>query len=348
MDQFLRELYTSRICSGKVKINKMYYKTPSQEEFYDIHEEYFRLKDEALSMGLFPSSEHFLWLCDNKFWSKKEEDLYKDLLKELDNMKVNLFQNFYKNTEKKILKTKLKLIKEEIDKLHNKKHLMDHLSVDHYVRVNKLKLTVGIGLYKDNKKVFRSLSHVKNTSKSQIIEDAFLYLLNEKITESQYRDLARNDPWKSLWSCREAGRVFDNILNITDEQRQLVLCSMMYENVYKHSECPSDDVVFDDDCLDGWMILQKRKRKAEEGKNVLDGILTNEKIKNSQEIFIVSDGSKEELEKIEAFNDPAALRAKKERFDFLAKKGEVEEQNMPDSQRKMREMINGNSGTNKR
>lgn len=348
MDQFLRELYTSRICSGKVKINKMYYRTPSQEEFYGINEEYFRLNDEALSMGLYPSAEHFLWICDNKFWSKKEEDDYKQLLKELDNLKVNLFQIFYKNSEKKILKAKLDLVKQEIDRLHTKKHLMDHLSVDHYIRINKLKLTVGLGLHKDGKKIFRSLSHVKNTSRAEVIENAFVYLLDKKITELQYRDLARNDPWKSIWSCKETGKLFDSVIDITDEQRQLILCSMMYDNVYKHSECPSDDVISDDDCLDGWMILQRRKRKAEEGKNVLDGILTNEKIKNSQEICIVSDGSKEELDKIESFNDATSLRAKKERFDFLAKKGNIEEQYMPDSQRKMREMINGNPGTNKR
>jgi accessory colonization factor AcfC len=115
----------------------------------------------------------------------------------------------------------------------------------------------------------------------------------------------------------------------------------MYDNIYKHADCPSEDIICDDDALDGWMILEKRKSQNKDKETVIDHLIKNEKIKNSSEIFIMSDGSKEHREFVNNLNDPQALKIKKEKFDHLAKVGEAEEQTMPDAKRKMREIYYG-------
>ena len=76
----------------------------------------------------------------------------------------------------------------------------------------------------------------------------------------------------------------------------------MYDNVFKSVECPTDDVINDDDMLDGWFIQQNKeqeeRRKEKEGEKVFDKF----KGKDGQELFVVS-GDKEEVNQIYNMND---------------------------------------------
>ena len=82
--------------------------------------------------------------------------------------------------------------------------------------------------------------------------------------------------------------------------------------------------------LDGWLICQKNKSSAANDKRDAESLLTNEKIKNSQEVYMKVDTAKD-AKKIEALNDKLAARIKKSRLDHLKKVGEVSEWNMPDT-----------------
>ena len=37
----------------------------------------------------------------------------------------------------------------------------------------------------------------------------------------------------------------------------------MYDNVYESHERPNDKIIEDDDCLDGWFIVQRRKHEKD-------------------------------------------------------------------------------------
>ena len=86
----------------------------------------------------------------------------------------------------------------------------------------------------------------------------------------------------------------------------------------------------DDDTLDGWLILQRRKREQGDRQRKADGVLTNERIKNSDEVFIVVD-SDDDARDVEALNDPHAQAVKAQRLAHLARHGTVHEGEMPDA-----------------
>ena len=350
MDQNFKELLIARISSGllRVNINNKNYtlNSISSQELYEVLEYSQIFQQEALSMELLSEAELFDFLIANKFWSQEKEDDLKAKIKELDKLKLSYYQEFFKASNRKINKIKLTQLKESISQLYHEKHFYDHLGINYYIKSNKLKLIYALGLYHNGKKVFKSINHILSSNKSKLIEELFLHVLNSKIPESQFRELARSDPWRSQWSCKEAcSGVFGVPLKEhTEDQRQLILSSLMYDSIYKHTDCPSDEIVNDDDALDGWMIAQKRKNNEGKNEDLATKVLTNQKIRESDEIMIVTGynyniDSNIDIEQIDSFNSEASRKIKKERFDHLMKKGVVEEQNMPDSQRKMREML---------
>ena len=75
--------------------------------------------------------------------------------------------------------------------------------------------------------------------------------------------------------------------------------------MYESTESPHEKVIEDDDCLDGWFIAQRRKYEKDKKKREVEGMISNSKIANSQEVFVVAD-SQEAADEIYGLNDPAS------------------------------------------
>jgi muconolactone delta-isomerase len=162
------------------------------------------------------------------------------------------------------------------------------------------------------------------------------------ISESKSRELARNDPWKSLWVTRESSgfTLFANPPNteLTYNQKNILIWSQMYDNIQESMECPNKEVIEDDDMLDGWFIIQHKKREKDRVEKEFENSTKNEKIKNAPEVFVVA--SKEKAEKINDMNDMNAKMIKHQRKLALDRYGSLDEQNLPDQRRNIQAMAN--------
>ena len=154
------------------------------------------------------------------------------------------------------------------------------------------------------------------------IRDRYSSLLND----SQIRELARTEPWKSLWIIREKSKIplFANIDSgeLTHNQKNIVIWSQMYDNIQESLECPSSEVINDDDMLDGWFIVQSRKREKEKMQKEFETNTNNEKIKNSSEVFVVASNI-DHASKIQALNSKIAKNKIASREKLLEQKGQV-------------------------
>ena len=115
--------------------------------------------------------------------------------------------------------------------------------------------------------------------------------------------------------------------------------SLLYESLHEHPSPPGDELVCDDDAFDGWLIIQKRERERQRRESTAEAALSGIKLPDSGEIFLVAE-TNEDLQNIEALNGPQAQAIKRERLAYIANKGEVEEQHMPDSRREIHMMAN--------
>ena len=113
----------------------------------------------------------------------------------------------------------------------------------------------------------------------------------------------------------------------------------MYDNIYESPDAPSEDVINDDDLLDGWTILQKKKREREKAQAELEAKM-GDKAQGAGEIFLMA-GSKNDAERIETMNDVNATMTKKERLHTIRKSdGPVNQQDLPDEKLKIRSQLN--------
>ena len=170
-----------------------------------------------------------------------------------------------------------------------------------------------------------------------------LHLFHDKIlSEKQTREIARNDPWRSVWMLRDSNSyklLANEGRELSVDQKNLLVWSRMYDNIQESMDCPDEDVIEDDDLLDGWFIVQRKKRESEKAESDFDNSTKNDKIKNSQEIFMVP-SSQKEAEKIEALNNINAKMVKRQRIAVTKQQGGAKASEFPDAKLDMQQKSN--------
>ena len=109
----------------------------------------------------------------------------------------------------------------------------------------------------------------------------------------------------------------------------------MYDNIQESMDCPQNDVIEDDDMLDGWFLIQAKKRDDDRSKNEIDNL--NPKIANSQEVYLMA-SSTEDRKRIDGMNSFHSSVIKKERREMIKKKGSVDQLQFKDEQLKAQRM----------
>ena len=144
--------------------------------------------------------------------------------------------------------------------------------------------------------------------------------------------MARTEPWRSTWSCKKCEREVFGVptVDLTEDQKSLVIWSTMYDNIYEHPSCPQQEIVDDDDLIDGWMIVQRKERQKSQTKLQVEDLISNDKIKNSGEVFVIGQ-SKSDRERIDSLNDDNAKNIKRQRLKMIQQKGFLNEADMPDT-----------------
>jgi hypothetical protein len=184
---------------------------------------------------------------------------------------------------------------------------------------------------KDNKSVYTEESFW--SSSSPLLEKTMGSLGLYSLDVEEFREIARSDPWRTIWGVGKEQCFGTPSSQWTDEQRTLVIFSKMYDNAHQSNECPSDEVFEDDDMFDGWMIVQKRKRDEEQKKQQTDAVNTTD-FGSAGEVFITAP-SNADAKKIYELNEATARRTIKERAAVIEKRGKVQAANMPDTQREL-------------
>src|SRR5690606_24037721 len=119
-------------------------------------------------------------------------------------------------------------------------------------------------------------------------------------------------------------------------QKNLLTWTSIYSKIKQHPDCPSDELIEDDDALDGWMILQGEKSEQERFKAEIDKKLQNPKIANADEVYLMADNT-DYAKKIEGLNDNVAAFRKKQRMAELKRKGTMQEMEFTDTKNMLME-----------
>ena len=303
MDDVFYEKSLYRILQGRLRLTLgdlvLYVYEPNSElieDSYDIYDEAYK---KAYFRGCYLKKDLVNILVENDLWSPFDDKQAEDLQEEVENFKVDAFESFYDQKKIKQLKIKIRNAERQITNFKVKKHLLDHVSCEGVASFSR-----SVWLISQTTK-FKDGSHYDwgNYPISVVMD----HYSSDQLGPDTIRKIARSDPWRSMWSIgQKQSSVFDRpVYELTKDQLGLCSYSAMYDNVYEHPESPHEKVIDDDDCLDGWFIVQRRKQKKDKKQREIDQMIKNPKIKNSQEIFVVA-RDQEAANDIYGLNDPFA------------------------------------------
>ncbi len=343
MDHGTREYLVARICSGSVRCHvqtprgrRVYLlKSPTPDQLYLAQELYLeRFRDCELE-GLYTDAQLMDFLYAHDFWSPEQEKLLELLPKDIDQFKVALFKTGFRSNEKTVVRKALQTAREKLSDLLDQRGAYAHLSCSGVAALARSKYLTGAALYRRDGRPAFAGNFWKGSS--SLLDAAMEEVSKQKLTETQYRELARTEPWRSIWSTSKSeGSLFGvPVTRHNEDQHNLVCWSMLYDNVYGHPQAPSDEVVADDDVLDGWLIDQRQQRDAASHQTSADELIKNEKIRGSQEVYLMAD-TMEDARKVEGLNNEMVQAVKRRRFQALKAAGTLNELEMPDTRQRLR------------
>jgi len=292
----------------------------------DIYEECL---NEYTYTDLLTDDELENFLLEYEYWSPELEAEVKTLIDNMEQLKVDLYNYVFRERERLTARKLLEVSRNRYHELYAQKHCFDYLTINGLSTLIKSQFVIYSTLCdKQGKRLFNPKNfwldpeHISTTA----LNKYNAALLNE----SGYREISRTDPWRSAWNIRGNNDMFGKFpVDYSDEQRIVTTWSSLYDRVYESSDCPDDEIIEDDDILDGWMIIKRRERNDNAIKRRGENTLKNDRIANSDEIFIVAN-SNDDIRRVDSMNDNVGKLLKKQRSNVLLKEKEVKDTDLPD------------------
>jgi hypothetical protein len=310
MDDAFYEKTLYRILQGRLRLTLgdlvLYVYEPTSElleESYDIYDDAYK---KAYFRGVYIKKELKEVLVNNDLWSPFDDREADRVEKQIENLKVDAFKSFFNSKKLKTLKADIRAQERELYKYKSKKMVLDHTCCEGVASFSK-----SVWLISQTTKLKDGSHYDWDKFPISVIMDHYS---SEQISLETFRAIARKDPWRGMWN---NGKKHSNLLGkpscqFTRDQLNLCSYSSMYDNVYESPDSPNEKIIEDDDCLDGWFVLQKRKYEKDKKQQEVDSMITNPKIANSQEVFVVASDQREANE-IYGLNDMGSRAAVRNR-----------------------------------
>lgn len=336
------EDYLYRIINGYyfIYINDITYKviSPSIHIKQQAHKIYTNIIEDNkfdTSSWITQSNIDNLLLVYN-IWNK---DLEKELSlqnKNLDKIKIELYENFNNSDIKNNLRALIRNTENQINNLYQKKHYFDYLTLEHYAQSIKSQFLICNTILDSNDRNvfdFKNFDHVN----INLVEQILSCIHDNLLDMNTIKKIARHEIWRSFWNISK-DKIFEgHIKDWTDEQRSLVNFSKVLDNVREHMEAPTEEIIEDDDALDGWILFQQDKsNKEKQHKQISDKYNLHDKKGN--EVFILTN-NEEERQSIYNLNDRQANKDIKEMINIAKEKGHVKWTELPHIQRDIKNQI---------
>jgi hypothetical protein len=337
MKQHEREYFISRIRSGTLTLKKyditLKVLTPTVEQDYEACEVFSQSYDESYIGGIMNEEEMLDWMVEQGLWTENDDKKVKGLKDDIERLKVEIFRASHKEQLRKQIRKYLRAGEEQLLDCLAKKNMYTGNTREGIASVAKWRYVIMNCTFVNGKLYdFKDLSldYVLSSYQESILREVDL------------RELCNHDPWKSLWTIHGGNShyLFCNTnREMTQDQKTLVVWSKIYDSVQESVDCPSDDVLDDADMLDGWFIVQRKKREKEKAEQDFEESVGSDKIKNADEVFVMAN-TDNDRNRVESMNDLTGSMIIKQRKALIDKRGGVTQGEFMDEKLKQRRESN--------
>lgn len=318
MDDIYYEKVLNRIIQGRLRLRLgdlvLFIEEPCKdiiERSFDIYED---ARKTAFYSGVYIKQEVLEILLEHDMWTPLDDREADRLEKEIENLKVEAFQSFVQKSKLAAIKRSIRNKERQITKLKFKKHQFDHVTCS--------------GLANFARKCWI----IQNTTKTELgesydfkeisISSLLEIVADQEIQVETFRKIARTQPFRGMWNLsKKTGDLFGgSAIDVDKNKLALISYAQMYDSVYENPESPKEEVIEDDDCLDGWFIQQRRKHEKDKKQSQIESMISNEKVANSDEIFLMA-SNKEDIDNIYSLNDIQSRSKVKSRQNQIESEG---------------------------
>ncbi len=217
----------------------------------------------------------------------------------LDNLKVELYRAMFSTTNDVRIREEIRMVFKEMSSLENEKNSISEFTLEGYAMKARFLVLLAGSLYRDSgERVFSDKEAFNVSSKS--LDGIIRKKIEVEPQEREIREIARTSPWSSYWSFGKPNPLEIKVTELSEYQQILYMYSQMFSNIRESIDCPSDNIINDDWCCDGWLILQSRKMNEERKQRQAQKV-TGKKMSKAQEIFLPVKG-KEDFNRVNSLN----------------------------------------------
>ena len=301
----------NRLLSGivifKLKGEYVHVKPAKVEDkaFADVYGQ--EVYEDALLEGVLRNKDIDQLLVEKGWWSQEEDEKLETLNKNLEQMKVDYYNSFFKETTRDYIKKSIVRQNKNIGNLFDKKYIFFDKTCE-YLRdfARNTILLEKYAFLQDGSLATNKLGVLQLTS-------AFI---RHFLGEEELKEIAKSTEWRILWnSSKDSGLFKPKGYELTNEQISVISWSRFYDGVYESMDRPNEKIIEDNIALDGWAIIQDRKRKEEEKKQQGEKLAGN--VQDAGEVFIPVSNQKEQ-DQVLALNDTygkSVIRSKAKQFE---------------------------------
>jgi hypothetical protein len=326
-----------RIISGETIIEYQgetyIHKTPTRRARNFAEHIYNKSLIKAVEQEMFSEEEILELLYQYNYWSLKDDESLETFKKDIENTKVKIFERREESGTVKEGKRILSVAKENINKLLARRHQYDYLTGSAYAQSCKARYLFAHSLF--------TTDEIPLNETALPLEDLLAVYNTNRLSDEEIRNLSRSDEWQTYWNSRKACiGLFDiAAVDLNDEQRSIINWSQFYDSIQEHPDFPGE-IIEDNDMVDGWVILQRRKRHKEQTKDSIENRISD-RARGADEVYVFPQYVTENMElvnedpmklinKVNEISSDYEKMLKKKRADKLARHGELTELNMAD------------------
>lgn len=311
------------------------YNEPSLELESEAYCKYKIFYNRAINEGFLTQDGERELLMKNMIWSDADDRDMERMVEDAKKLRTGRSQYKFQSNKLKSIDAASKRLEEEITELLLRKNSFLSQTANYQAMQDKFQFLLK-SCVEDlhGRLIWPTQEDLDLDQDMQRVNFLISKIFYERIfPESEIRKLARNEPWRTTWrlSVKTGTPLFNRSASeFTRTQSDLCHWSILYDSVYESMECPSSDVIEDDDLLNQWFVEQYEKK---EGGETSSNGPTNDRIAQAQEVFIKVDTPEDAKKVYETMNTPESRRIIQSRQKALFDKGQLREDELPDVKR---------------
>jgi hypothetical protein len=296
-----------------------------------------QIRKECSTAGYITIEQEQKMLFDNFIWSEEDDQKLELLVNDIKTFRKNKKQYQFQSLKVAQLDAMIKQAEEESMKLLSLKNTYHYQTLNYQTELLYNQWILHQCLYDiDGNKIWNTQDDFDNEVDAQLISDLIRSIFyTGTFSEKSIREIARSEPWRTRWktSQKTGESLFYTPVGFQSKmQHNLCYWSLLYDAILDNPDCPSYDVLNNDELLNEW-LLDKQEEHESKTKNPKNApVSNNPKIANAQEVFVMVNTPEDARKVYNNLNTPDSRRRLRTRQQLLREKGRVKEYEMPDTQ----------------